>query len=81
MKVQAEISIYPLKTRDPTPIICEFIALLHSSSVKIEQGSMSTRVWGEYDDVTTAINAAYNEILKKHTAVLSVTYNPCSIIE
>lgn len=81
MKIQAEVSVYPLKTVDPTPIICEFIAHVREANVTVEPGSMSTRVRGEYDDVTAAITTAYKKSIEKQTAVLCVTYNPCAIID
>lgn len=51
MKCSVEISCYPL-TEEYKPVIKAFIRDLQSyGEIKVEPGSISTRIFGEYADV------------------------------
>ena len=55
MDVGIEISLYPLEA-DFTPSIHEFIERLHADGrFKVVSNSMSTQVFGRYDDVFEAL--------------------------
>lgn len=59
MVVQAEISLYPLKTESLSGPIEEFCGLLKRPGLKIETGPMSTRVKGEAAEVFDALREAF----------------------
>ena len=55
MKTSVEISYYPIK-EDYKPPINEFIgSLKEQEGITVDPTSMSTQVFGEYDDVMAAI--------------------------
>jgi len=55
MKTSVDISYYPLK-KEFIPSILDFIHRLKSyDNIKLETGSMSTQVFGEYDEVMEII--------------------------
>lgn len=56
MKTSAEISYYPLK-EEFKPTIKNFIRDLQSHpEIKVEPGSMSTRIFGSYEDVMRVLS-------------------------
>ena len=55
MDIGVEISLYPLRT-EFTPPIREFLARLNRAErLRIVTNSMSTQVFGAYEDVMTAL--------------------------
>lgn len=68
MKCSAEISYYPL-INDPKGRIKDFIADLRQyNNIKVEPGSISTRVFGEYIDVMTALTEVMGKAFEGPTS-------------
>jgi len=72
VKVQAEMSLYPLRTEHLAPTIEVFCRALHREGLKPEMGPMSTRVSGEAEDVFRALRDAFVEAARGQEVVLTV---------
>ena len=78
MTIQVEVSLYPLKTVDPAPIIDTFCRVLKQDGHEIQIGSMSTRINGESGRVFTSLQKAFEHIATDHKVVMTVKYsNAC----
>jgi uncharacterized protein YqgV (UPF0045/DUF77 family) len=55
MKTSIEISYYPLNKEYRAPIKSFIAALQESKKINVKANSMSTQVFGEYDDVMAAV--------------------------
>ena len=75
MTIQVEVSLYPLKTIDPAPIIDTFCRLLKQEGHGIKAGSMSTHINGESGQVFTSLQKAFEHIAKNHKVVMMVKYS------
>lgn len=74
MRIQAEVSFYPLKAPDVTLEIAAFITALRTHDVEIELGALSTLVCGESDAVFDALKQAYHICAQSGTAAMVVKY-------
>lgn len=74
MRVQAEISFYPLKAQDVTREILAFVEALRAPGVEVELGPLSTLVRGESTAVFEAVKAAYHTRAHTGTAAMVVKY-------
>lgn len=63
MKISAELSMYPL-SEGHRDTIEKFLEALRQYKVKVITNTMSTRVFGEYDEVWKAIQTSYAEALE-----------------
>lgn len=72
MVVQAEISLYPLKTQSLSVPIEEFCKLLGSRGLEVETGPMSTRVVGEAGALFGALEEAFVQSANAGPVVLSL---------
>jgi len=72
MKLQAEVSLYPLRTKELSKPIDAFCEALVRTGLKVEFGPMSTRISGELRDVFDAIQRAFMEAAECHQVVLTV---------
>lgn len=72
MKVQAEISLYPLRTENLSEPIGAFCRALLQNGLEVDSGPMSTRISGEAKDVFGAIERAFEKTARDHQVVLSV---------
>ena len=82
MTIQVEVSLYPLKTVDPAPIIDAFCRVLEQDGHDIQIGSMSTCIKGESERVFTSLQKAFEHIAKDHKVVMAVKYsNACPKID
>ena len=78
MKVQAEISLYPLGEPDLLPPIEEFLQVLKEEGLEPRMGTMSTIVAGESGAVFQAIAKAFERVAAGRRCVLMVKYsNAC----
>jgi len=59
MNVQAEVSIYPLKTNAVGSVIDEFLKQLKRPGLELEIGTMSTLITGELPEVFHALAEAF----------------------
>ena len=82
MTIQVEVSLYPLKTVDPAPIIDAFCRVLEQDGHEMKLGSMSTRINGESERVFTSLQKAFEHIAKDHKVVMMVKCsNACPPID
>jgi len=72
MRVQAEISLYPLRTEELSEPIDRFCQALLDSGLEVESGPMSTRICGECEDVLEALQHAFTGVAQKYQVVLTV---------
>lgn len=72
MIVQAEVSLYPLRTVSLSGPIDEFVERLKDADLEIDAGPMSSRVVGESGEVFAALASAFEHIAADHLCVLSL---------
>jgi uncharacterized protein YqgV (UPF0045/DUF77 family) len=72
MKVQVEVSLYPLRTARLSEPIEAFWKSLRRPGVEIDQGVMSTLVAGECDDVFAAIKGAFVDVAREYQVVMTL---------
>jgi uncharacterized protein YqgV (UPF0045/DUF77 family) len=72
MKVQAEISLYPLRQNELTKPIQQFIGLLENNKLKIEPGPMSTLITGEESVVFEKLQKSFGQLAEKYQIVMTV---------
>ncbi len=78
MIVQAEVSLYPLRTHSLSEPIGEFLESLSRPGLEVEAGRMSSRLTGESELVFAALTAAFANAAGEHHVVLTVTVsNAC----
>jgi len=70
MKVQAQISIYPLKTKSLSEPIGEFCRILKDRGLKVETRTMDSLVIGESDIIFKALQEAFGQIAEKYNVVV-----------
>ncbi len=58
MNVQAEVSLYPLRTQELGPPINAFCDVLRERGLRVTMSSMSTAVQGDVADVFDGLKAA-----------------------
>ena len=82
MKVQAEISLYPLRQNDLAKPIEQFIASLKDDHLNVKTGSMSSVISGEESIVFQSIQKAFERAAQKYKVVLTAKIsNACPEIE
>jgi len=82
MKVQAEISLYPLRQNELTKPIQQFIQALENNKLKVEPGPMSTLVTGDSQVVFESVQEAFAEIAEEYEVVMTAKIsNACSEIK
>jgi uncharacterized protein YqgV (UPF0045/DUF77 family) len=70
MKVQVQISIYPLKSKSLSEPIGEFCRVLKGRGLKVETRTMDSLVIGESDIIFKALQEAFGQITKKYNVVM-----------
>jgi uncharacterized protein YqgV (UPF0045/DUF77 family) len=82
MKVQAEVSIYPLRTKSLSEPIEEFCKILCAHDLETKTTSMSTFIKGESRDLFKACDEAFKKLTKKYQIVMNMKVsNACSLDE
>lgn len=71
MKVQAEISLYPLRCSDLTEPIRQFAELLKTKKLKVEIGPMSTFVTGDSQIVFEKLKKAFERLAEEYKVVMT----------
>jgi len=61
MRVQAEVSLYPLRDEDPAAPIFTFVRRLERPGLTLEVGALSCLVTGESEPLFEALREAYEE--------------------
>jgi uncharacterized protein YqgV (UPF0045/DUF77 family) len=70
MNVQAEISLYPLRTDDLGHAIEEFLRDLKAAGLTVQPGNMSSTVSGDVNAVFSTIGAAFAAAAEDSQVVL-----------
>ena len=82
MKVQAEISLYPLRQNELTKPIQQFIQALENNKLKVKLGPMSTLVTGEESIVFENLRKAFEKIAQKYEIVMTAKIsNACPEVD
>ena len=71
MKVQAEISLYPLRCSDLTEPIQQFSELLKTNHLEVEIGPMSTFVAGDSQVVFENLKKAFEGLAVEYKVVMT----------
>jgi len=71
MKVQAEISLYPLRQNELTKPIQQFIELLENNKLKVKPGPMSTLVTGDIQVVFENLQKAFEGLAEEYEVVMT----------
>jgi uncharacterized protein YqgV (UPF0045/DUF77 family) len=71
MKVQAEISLYPLRQNELTKPIRQFVELLENNRLKAELGPMSTLVTGDSQVVFENLQKAFERLAEEYEVVMT----------
>ena len=81
MKIQAELSLYPLRTDLLEDGVRNFIADLSASGLSVFPGPMSSVVAGESEEVFRILGKCFEKACRKDEAVLVVKFsNACPAI-
>ena len=72
MKVQAQVSLYALRTRILSEPVREFCEMLTTHDLKVDRQSMSTFIVGELDVVFQAIREAFHAVATKYDVVMEL---------
>ena len=70
MKVQAQISIYPLKTKSLSEPIEEFCRILKNKGLKVQTRTMDSFVVGGSDAIFESVREAFEQIAKKYDVAM-----------
>jgi uncharacterized protein YqgV (UPF0045/DUF77 family) len=82
MKVQAEVSLYPLRQNDLTKPIQQFVESLKSNDLNVKTGSMSSVISGDESIVFQSLQKAFEQAAQKYEVVLTAKIsNACPEIE
>jgi uncharacterized protein YqgV (UPF0045/DUF77 family) len=78
VKVQAELSLYPLRTLSLSVAIDKFLGQLRQSGLTVEVAAMSTRIEGGSEELFAAIHDAFATVAATGNVVLTLTVsNAC----
>ena len=70
MKIQVQISIYPLKTKSLSEPIGEFCRILKDKGLKVQTRTMDSFVIGQSDAVFKSVQEAFEQIAEKYNVVM-----------
>ena len=70
MKVQVQISIYPLKTKSLSEPIGQFCRILKDKDLKVEMRTMDSLVIGELGTIFKSVQEAFEQIAEKYNIVM-----------
>ena len=71
MKVQAEVSLYPLRQDDLTKPIQQFVESLKNNNLKVKTGPMSSVISGDNKIVFQSLQKAFAQAAQKYEVVLT----------
>jgi uncharacterized protein YqgV (UPF0045/DUF77 family) len=82
MKVQAQISIYPLKTKSLSEPIDEFCRILKGRGLEVQTQTMGSLVLGESDIIFKSVQEAFEQLTQRYQIVMSMKIsNACPLDE
>jgi uncharacterized protein YqgV (UPF0045/DUF77 family) len=70
MKVQAQVSIYPLKTESLSLPVDEFCRILRSNGVEVRKEAMSSFITGKSEVIFRSVRQAFEALAHKHDLVI-----------
>ena len=70
MNVQAEISLYPLRTEDLGNVIDAFLRDVRAADLTVQPGNMSSTVSGDVNAVFSTMGAAFAAVAEDGQVVL-----------
>ena len=71
MKVQAEISLYPLRQSELTKPIQQFVQILENNKLQVKTGPMSSLVTGDSQVVFESLQKAFERLAEKYEVVVN----------
>jgi uncharacterized protein YqgV (UPF0045/DUF77 family) len=78
MRVQAEISVYPLRVTELSRPIDQFCRMLQSHGLEVHIGPMSNSVTGECKDLFEAVQESFERLAEKYQVVVAAKFsNAC----
>ncbi len=72
MKVQAEISIYPLRTKSVSEAVTEFVEIFKGQDLDVSTSAMSTFAVGEAEQLFAGCEKGFERLAEKYDVVLSM---------
>ena len=82
MKIQAEVSLYPLRQDDLTEPIQQFVESLKNENLNVKTGPMSSVISGDSSIVFQSLQKAFEQAVQKYEVVLTAKIsNACPEIE
>jgi len=82
MKVQAEVSLYPLRQNDLTEPIQQFVKSLKNDNLNVITGSMSSVISGDSKIVFQSLQKVFEQTAQKYEVVLTAKIsNACPEIK
>ena len=79
MMIQAEVSLYPLKTDKIGVVIESFNGDLKDAGLDVHEAAMNTKLTGNVDEVFAALGEAFKHVANDHQVVLVLkASNACS---
>ena len=72
MKVQAEVSLYPLRQNDLTEPIQQFVESLKNGNLNVKTGLMSSVISGDSQMVFQRLQKAFEQTAQRCEVVLTV---------
>ncbi len=70
MRVQAQISIYPLKTKSLYAPIDEFCRILKDKGLKVQTRTMDSLIIGQSDVIFKSVQEAFGQIAEKYDVAM-----------
>ena len=70
MNIQAEVSLYPLRTAAVGPVVEDFITCLRRTGLQVDVGPMSTRITGKCTQLFAALGASFAAVAGDYQLVL-----------
>ncbi|MBA7688784.1 hypothetical protein ES703_97273 [subsurface metagenome] len=71
MKIQAEISLYPLRQNELTKPIQQFVQVLENNKLQVKTGSMSSFVTGDSQVVFESLQEVFELLAKEYELVMT----------
>jgi len=80
MRIQAEVSLYPLRTDEVGAAIESFIGGLENQDLEVEPGPMSTRITGECRNLFAKLGESFATVADQWQVVLTAKVsNACPL--
>jgi len=71
MKVQAEVSLYPLRQKNLAKPVGRFCELLQKDEVEVRTGPMSSLITADSDVLFRSLREAFEQFAKEYEVVLT----------